>query len=62
MITIENKLTGEHCINQVKALRSAYLSESELKCRNCSGLNKECENYRPVKFYSIPLNNLRFRT
>lgn len=52
------EINGTSCVHQVKALRSAYVPEEDLKCRNCA--NYDCPDYLPVNTFEIPLNTLRF--
>jgi hypothetical protein len=62
MITLEqqlNKVNGLTCINQIRAMKEAYVPEEDCKCRNCNSYDY-CPDYSPVNHYEIPLNGLRF--
>lgn len=41
------------CVNHLKTMREAYIYDEELKCRNCSGTDLRCENYKPYSDYKF---------
>lgn len=41
-----NNLT-KMCISHIKKISIDYISESDLRCRNCDGLNQRCNYYNP---------------
>jgi len=46
---------GDICCYKIQIMKLSYLSENQLKCRNCSGEYYEfCENYKPLNKTQIP--------
>ena len=43
------QITDETCVNKVRVMRQPFVLDCDLIHRNCLGLNKQCENYKPVR-------------
>lgn len=52
-------INGETCVNRIRAMTETYVSEADMKCRNCRTY-ENCRMYLPVKTFEIPLNPIRF--
>lgn len=37
----------ELCREYIRVIQMPYVADCDVKHRNCDGLNKECEGYRP---------------
>jgi hypothetical protein len=48
-------VNGDTCRDKFFAMRSAYVTEVKVKCRNCApDYQEKCPNYFPIKKTSIP--------
>lgn len=52
-------ITESTCVNHLKALRNVVLTDEELRHRNCSGEDKYCPSYLPVKGSELRFGYLR---
>ena len=54
-MTLENNLPI--CINHLRLVRQDYVSDCELKCRNCNNYDPNCQDYTPY----TPQSNIPIR-
>ena len=51
------KTNGNVCANYIRLKRQAYVSDCELRCRNCENpFNENCEQYFPIHKAQVPIN------
>ena len=49
-------VNGKTCIKRIFAMRSAYVPEEKVKCRNCfDNYQEKCPEYVPANRTSIPI-------
>ena len=58
---ILERLASEMCVNHLKAMKSAYVPDEEVKCRaTCDGYSFDCERYKSVRICQVPIRQGRF--
>lgn len=37
------------CVNKIRVMKQANISEKEIECKYCDGYNNNCKDYIPIK-------------